>query len=202
MTFQKASRIQRKGAKEILRVGQKALAYRKDLLDKEQRDRLKHANEKLLGVMRAKPVLSASLEESANEVDLALRESGGLYYRKKSLVENIEMLLVAAIVVIGIRSFFIQPFIIPTNSMFPSFSGMQPNIYEDTSEVPGFFQRAVDKVLLGAAHYKLKAESSGNLYLKLQAGGSFRFARANFPDGRFFIFPTTVREYVFEIGGK
>ena len=49
MTFQKASRIQRKGAKEILRVGQKALAYRKDLLDKEQRDRLKHANEKLLG---------------------------------------------------------------------------------------------------------------------------------------------------------
>ena len=73
MTFQKASRIQRKGAKEILRVGQKALAYRKDLLDKEQRDRLKHANEKLLGVMRAKPVLSAPLEESANEVDLALR---------------------------------------------------------------------------------------------------------------------------------
>ena len=202
MTFQKASRIQRKGAKEILRVGQKALAYRKDLLDKEQRDRLKHANEKLLEVMRAKPVLSAPLEESANELDLALRESGGLYYRKKSLVENIEMLLVAAIVVIGIRSFFIQPFIIPTNSMFPSFSGMQPNIYEDTSEVPGFFQRAVDKVLLGAAHYKLKAESSGNLYLKLQAGGSFRFARANFPDGRFFIFPTTVREYVFEIGGK
>ena len=65
MTFQKASRIQRKGAKEILRVGQKALAYRKDLLDKEQRDRLKHANEKLLGVMRAKPVLSAPLEESA-----------------------------------------------------------------------------------------------------------------------------------------
>ena len=193
--------MQRKGAKEILRVGQKALAYRKDLLTNDQRQRLDQANQKLLGVMRSKPVLSDPLEEGAKEVDQALQESGGLYYHKKSVVENIEMLLVAAIVVIGIRSFFIQPFIIPTNSMFPSFSGMQPNIYEDNSEVPNFFERSLDKILLGAAHYKLKAESSGDLYLKLQNGGSFRFARANFPNGRFFIFPTTVREYVFEIGG-
>lgn len=202
MTSQKASRMQRKGAKEILRVGQKALAYRKDLLTNDQRQRLDQANQKLLGVMRSKPVLSDPLEEGAKEVDQALQESGGLYYHKKSVVENIEMLLVAAIVVIGIRSFFIQPFIIPTNSMFPSFSGMQPNIYEDNSEVPNFLERSLDKILLGAAHYKLKAESSGDLYLKLQNGGSFRFARAHFPNGRFFIFPTTVREYVFEIGGK
>jgi signal peptidase I len=89
--------------------------------------------------MRSKPVLSDPLEEGAKEVDQALQESGGLYYHKKSVVENIEMLLVAAIVVIGIRSFFIQPFIIPTNSMFPSFSGMQPNVYEHNSEVPKFF---------------------------------------------------------------
>ena len=202
MTAQKASRLQRKGAKEILRVGQKALAYRKDLLTNDQSQRLDQANQKLLGVMRSKPVLSDLLEEGAKEVDKALQESGGLYYHKKSVVENIEMLLVAAIVVIGIRSFFIQPFIIPTNSMFPSFSGMQPNVYEDNSEVPNFLERSLDKILLGAAHYKLKAESSGDLYLKLQNGGSFRFARANFPNGRFFIFPTTVREYVFEIGGK
>ena len=126
MTSQKASRMQRKGAKEILRVGQKALAYRKDLLTNDQKQRLDQANQKLLGVMRSKPVLSDPLEEGAKEVDQALQESGGLYYHKKSVVENIEMLLVAAIVVIGIRSFFIQPFIIPTNSMFPSFSGTNP----------------------------------------------------------------------------
>ena len=77
--------------------------------------------------------------------------------------------------------------------MFPSFSGMQPNIYEDTSEVPGFFQRAVDKVLLGQALYKLKAESSGNLYLKLQAGGSFvLLVRIFRMDGSSFFQPRSV----------
>ena len=68
----------------------------------------------------------SELEEKAKAVDEALQKSGGLYYHKKGWVENAEMLLVAAIVVIGIRSFFLQPFIIPTNSMYPSFYGMQP----------------------------------------------------------------------------
>jgi len=125
-----------------------------------------------------------------------------LYYHKKGWVENVEMLMVAAIVVIGIRSFFLQPFIIPTNSMYPSFYGMQPNVYEGAEDAPNFVERCVDKVLLGASHYKLDAESSGDLYLVLQNGGSFRFANATFPNGRFFIFPSTVKEYVFEIGGK
>ena len=60
----------------------------------------------------------------------------------------------------------------------------------------------MDKLLLGASHYKLEAESSGNLYLKLQGQMSFRFDDAKFPEGRFFVFPATVREYVFEVGGK
>jgi signal peptidase I len=112
------------------------------------------------------------------------------------------MLLVAAIVVIGIRSFFVQPFIIPTNSMYPSFSGMQPHVYEDKDSTPGFVGRCVDKLFLGASHFSLEAESAGNLYLKLQGQMSFRFDDSKFPEGRFFIFPSTVREYVFEVGGK
>ena len=79
------------------------------------------------------------------------------------------MLLVAAIVVIGIRSFFLQPFIIPTNSMYPSFYGMQPHVYE-AQEEPNFAERVVDKILLGASHYKLEAQSSGKLYLLMQEG--------------------------------
>ena len=87
--------------------------------------------------MATKPISGPLLEEKAKEVDDQLQKSGDLYYHKKSWVENVEMLLVAAIVVIGIRSFFVQPFIIPTNSMYPSFSGMQPYIYEDKESTPG-----------------------------------------------------------------
>jgi signal peptidase I len=86
--------------------------------------------------------------------------------------------------------------------MYPSFFGMQPNLYSDATEVPNIMERGLDKILLGASHYKLELENSGNLYLLLQNGGSFRFANATFPNGRFFLFPKTVKEYVFEIGGK
>jgi signal peptidase I len=198
----KATRSQKKGAKEILRLGEKALSYRKDLLAPDKATDLETAVTELKIALKGKPLLIDDLEKKAENLDIQLKESGGLYYHKKGWVENVEMLMVAAIVVIGIRSFFLQPFIIPTNSMYPSFFGMQPNVYEGADDVPNFVERSVDKVLLGASHYKLEAENSGDLYLVLQNGGSFRFANATFPNGRFFIFPSTVKEYVFEIGGK
>jgi signal peptidase I len=199
---ERASRSQKKGAREILRLGEKALAYRRDILNEDQEKKLEVSVSELTGVLKSKPVLISELEQKAEELDNQLKESGGLYYHKKGWVENVEMLMVAAIVVIGIRSFFLQPFIIPTNSMYPSFFGMQPNLYSDATEVPNIMERGLDKILLGASHYKLELENSGNLYLLLQNGGSFRFANATFPNGRFFLFPKTVKEYVFEIGGK
>ena len=126
----KAKRSQKKGAKEILRLGQKALDYRRDILSIDQVTRLESATSELKNVLGNKTIYIDELEEKAEKVDIELKESGGLYYHKKGWVENVEMLMVAAIVVIGIRSFFLQPFIIPTNSMYPSFFGMQPNLYE------------------------------------------------------------------------
>ena len=198
----KAKRSQKKGAKEILRLGQKALDYRRDILSSEQVVGMERALCELKSVLSKKIILIDELEEKAEKLDTELKESGGLYYHKKGWVENVEMLMVAAIVVIGIRSFFLQPFIIPTNSMYPSFFGMQPNLYEEGKNVPNIMERSLDKVLLGASHYRLNLESSGNLYLVLQNGGSFRYAQATFPNGRFFVFPSTVKEYVFEVGGK
>ena len=197
----KATRSQKKGAKEILRLGLKALAYRRDLLPAKEAERLEETTQALRESLSQKPVTGSELEEKAKAVDEALQKSGGLYYHKKGWVENVEMLLVAAIVVIGIRSFFLQPFIIPTNSMYPSFYGMQPYVYEDGESVPNFAEQSVDKILLGASHYRVEAEKSGQLYLLLHNGRTWRQKTSSFPDGKFFIFPTAVSEYVFEIGG-
>lgn len=193
--------MQKKGAKELLRLGSKVLAYRRDLLPETEVKNLENAISALKDIMSTKSLQSEDLEKKAKKLDSALQKSGDLFYRKKSWVENIEMLLVAAIVVIGIRSFFIQPFIIPTNSMYPSFYGMKPKVYE-SKETPNFLERTFDKLLLGASHYKLEAKSTGFLYLKIQNRQSFRYAKAHFPNGKFFFLPTTVREYIFEIGGK
>jgi len=85
--------------------------------------------------------------------------------------------------------------------MYPSFYGMTPHIYEDNS-TPNLLIRSIDKILLGASHFKMEAESSGTLYLVLQQGSSHRYEQSSFPNGRFFIFPKMVRNYTFEIGGK
>ena len=116
----KASRMQRKGAKEILRLGQKALSYRKDLLSTEMVQKWEQANLELAKVLKSKPIDGDDLELKAKNVDSILRESGGLYYHKKSWVENVEMLLVAAIVVIGIRvSLFSHSLFLQTQCFLP-----------------------------------------------------------------------------------
>jgi signal peptidase I len=194
------SRRERKGAKELLRIGIKAWSYRKDRLPPIEERGLNIANQGLRDALKNKHINAEELEIKARILDESLRKSGGQYYHKKNWVENVEMLLVAAIVILGIRSFFVQPFIIPTNSMYPSFYGMTPHIYEE--KPPSLLKRSVDKVLRGASHYQLKAESSGTLYLVLQSGSSHRYVQQNFPHGRFFIIPTMAREYIFEIGGK
>jgi len=106
----KAKRSQKKGAKEILRLGQKALDYRRDILSTDQVTRLESATAELKNVLGNKTIYIDELEEKAEKVDIELKESGGLYYHKKGWVENVEMLMVAAIVVIGIRSFFFTAF--------------------------------------------------------------------------------------------
>ena len=109
--FVKATRSQKKGSKEILRLGQKVYDYRKDLLSEEDAESLESANNGLQKALAKKPLSGPQLEEKAKEVDVQLQKSGDLYYHKKffiiptnSWVENVEMLLVAAIVVIGIRN--------------------------------------------------------------------------------------------------
>lgn len=197
----KANRRERKGAKELLRIGIKTWLYRKDRLAAIEERALKIAIEGVRASIKDKTISAMELEKKARILDEALRKSGGHYYHKKNWVENVEMLLVAAIVILGIRSFFVQPFIIPTNSMYPSFYGMTPYVYED-EKPPSILQRCVDKVLLGASHYRMEAETSGTLYLVLQNGSSHQYVQSNFPNGRFFIIPTMVRKYIFEIGGK
>ena len=108
----------RKIAKEVLRIGQKIFFHKRDLLTTEGIEEWEGTMLDLHATLRDKKSPGEALQEKIELVDELSARDGDLFYHKKSWVENVEMFLVAAIVVIGVRSFFLQPFIIPTNSMF------------------------------------------------------------------------------------
>src|SRR5205085_12693742 len=92
------------------------------------------------------------LKLAIERLEEVLRRTGGAIYPKSALVENVEFFLVAAIVILGIRTYFVQPFKIPTNSMWPTYNGMTPEVWKSESEVPGPVMKVVRFATLGARH--------------------------------------------------
>lgn len=71
--------------------------------------------------------------------------------------ENVEVFLVAIVVALGVRTYFLQPFTIPTGSMQPTLNGI---IGTPTNEPPpNLFVRAADFILHGRKYLNTIATS-------------------------------------------
>ena len=78
--------------------------------------------------------------------------------------ENVEVLLVALAVAMGIRTFFLQPFKIPTGSMQPTLFGVTSRnlINEPDFKIPTGWTR-VREWFAGASYLQVRAENDGEL---------------------------------------
>lgn len=110
--------------------------------------------------------------------------------RHPSIAENVDVILVAVVVALGIRSYFLQPFKIPTNSMFPTLRGIVVTKLESEQEIPNPVQRVAEAIFCGRAYldFELPAgaqvmphhcQSKGIFFLKrlhlvYEAGGAFQ----------------------------
>src|SRR5712691_6821587 len=83
--------------------------------------------------------------------------------------ENVEVLLVALAVAMGIRTFFLQPFKIPTGSMQPTLYGVtpSPNSLEAGNRpdlvIPGRLTRLYEYWIRGNSYYHEAAPEDGKL---------------------------------------
>lgn len=177
-----------------------------DRVYKFRRDQLTDAqNQRLLGAATAvkqgiKEKADASkLKLTVESLEGVLRDTGGRIYPQSSLVENIEFFLVAAIVILGLRAYFIQPFKIPTNSMWPSYYGMTAEVF-NAGEEPGSMRKLARLLTLGASNYSVTAPAAGEVMIPIFGNGQLAYTEMA---GRsLLVFPTMMREYSFRVGDQ
>lgn len=192
----------RKQAKELLHAASKVYHYRRDLIPEARLDELERSVSEVATLLKDKDAEAKPFEAAQQRLDALLKKIGGKIYPKTFWSDNIEVVLVAAIIVIGIRTFFFQPFIIPTNSMYPTYSGMNAVIYEngETPSAPGKLFNFLTK---GARHYRLEAQSSGEIEIPLRPTGRGASPYFDVVDGRkwFGILPAKFKSYVLLVDG-
>lgn len=195
--FDSVEKTMRKNSVNWLELADKIYHYRRDELKEQERAQLQQRMEGLRGLLRDK-VDASKLKLGIEQLEEVLRRTGGTFYPKSTIQEYVEFFLVAAIVVLGVRTFFLQPFKIPTNSMYPSYYGMTAQVYEDPAKSPGLATRAVRFVLFGAQHKQPIAPVSGAIGLPIDANGSLLSVQK--PGRKWLIVPTVVREFMIFVG--
>lgn len=198
-----------KGLQELEKAAAKVLCYRRDVLPVTIVTAIEGARQALIMAINGhkKGEDTVLLERKAEALETLLKTNGGKVYPASFLSENVEMIVVAAILAIGFRTFFFQPFKIPTNSMYPSYYGMTEEIYTKAADAPNPFMRAIRWVLLGATHFEVLAASTGELVLSLNPPGPSKksgLLNYNVTPGRGLLglIPESVREYTFWVNGK
>lgn len=199
--FRTSMRNLRKQAKELLQAANKVYHYRRDLISAAHLAELTKLVEEVRDLIKSDGK-RAQLETALEGLDALLKRIGGKVYPKTFWNDNIEVALVAAIIVIGVRSFFFQPFIIPTNSMYPTYSGMNAVIYEENKR-PNPVEKLFRLTTLGARHKALVAKNGGKVQIPIQMSemGSYRIFVERVRGRKLFLFPTVRARYTIFVDG-
>ncbi|MDD2764188.1 MAG: signal peptidase I [Opitutaceae bacterium] len=196
--FRTTERKMRENAENWLQLADKIHHYRRDQLTVTQGQELqqKSADLRLKLKQRAD---GGRLKLGIESLEGVLRQVGGTFYPKSALVENVEFFLVAAIIVLGIRTYFLQPFKIPTNSMWPTYYGLKGESFPPGADAPGMVARLFRLVAFGAQRREALAPRSGEVSARFFSNGMMAYTVRS--DRKWLVIPTQVREYTFSVDG-
>src|ERR1700686_5273549 len=133
-----------KHSRLLLRHAQKYLRHKNDLLGPSTRQELAAATENLRVALRKRD--HNRIQSEAEALDEKLHKLAPVTW-ESHWRENCEVILVAIVVAVGIRSYFLQPFKIPTGSMQPTLNGIIG--HPMTSESPNILQQVAEFILRG-----------------------------------------------------
>lgn len=188
----------RQNAANWLEVADRVYHFRRDQLTDVQNQRLSGATTAVKLRLKEKADVS-KLKLAVEALEGVLRDTGGKIYPQSALVENVEFFLVAAIVILGLRAYFIQPFKIPTNSMWPSYYGMTSEVFKPGAQ-PGMLGQAARLATLGASNYTLTAPADGEVMIPVFGDGTPAFTEK--PGRTMWVFPALMHEQTLMVGGQ
>ncbi|MFZ1057541.1 MAG: signal peptidase I [Opitutaceae bacterium] len=199
--FESQEKKMRDNASNWLELASKVWNYRRDRLNARESDELVSRTKELNQLLKNRAD-AAKLKLGIESLEGVLMRTGGAIYPKTSLVENVEFFLVAAIVILGIRTYFVQPFKIPTNSMWPTYYGMTSESFPPGSRAPNYAERAFRFIAYGAEGYSAVAPRDGEVSVPLVIRGDKVSMAYTLRNGRsWLVLPSRVKEYTFYVDG-
>ena len=157
----------RKAAKDVLHGAERVKLYRSDLLSAADIDLITVTEKKLSDALKAKPFDFESIDLLVDELHVILVKTGGKIYPVSGFTDYVEMVVMAAIVAGSIRSFCLQPFKIPTNSMWPTYNGMTAEVRQPTDPVPSTGMHLWRRVTDWASTHVVQAQADGEIKIPL-----------------------------------
>jgi len=158
-----------KNGEELLHAARKMLRYKRDLLSPADVEEIGRHLARLAEALRRRDRTQAQEASHATEAFFSERFPTP---KHPDIRENCEVFLVAIVIALGIRTFFLQPFTIPTGSMQPTLNGII--VTETQTPPPNPLQRAFDLLWKGRSHFRVVSQTDDTV-LGLRDVTHFRF---------------------------
>src|SRR3989440_9413439 len=158
-----------KHSKLLLRHAQKYLRYKRDILDTAIYDAIGGGMRRLQTALRQRD--RKEIEAGAETLDAKLHDLVPVTW-ESHWRENCEVILVAIVVAVGIRSYFLQPFKIPTGSMQPTLNGIIG--YPSTAPAPSILRQIGEFIVRGRNYINVVSREDDQL-LEIQPKKMFFF---------------------------
>src|SRR5204862_2388852 len=148
-----------KHSRLLLRHAQKYLRYKKDLLSASSREEIVTGIDSLRTALRERD--HERIQDRAEALDKTLHKLTPVNW-ESHWRENCEVILVAIVVAVGIRSYFLQPFKIPTGSMQPTLNGIIGHPSSDPA--PNILRQIGEFIALGRNYINVVSREDDQIF--------------------------------------